>query len=205
MQHGICHGPKAHGQVAQSVFQDEHWPVKLLNTAILLGIGMFFSGCQTPLPPGAEPGPHGTMAFNVLIEASEPGARIDANGEDMGNTPVTLKIFGDRDGTFHDFGSYHFVIRALPLTTNQFPQARFFGTGRAWSREDRIPERIYFDMNQPSPVYVLPPPPMSYGPPPFYYDPWPYYHYSPWPYYHHHRPGIRFHFPRNPPVHRRHR
>jgi hypothetical protein len=95
-----------------------------------------------------------------------------------GNTPVHLKIFGDPDGTFHDFGSEFYVIRALPLTTNQFAQTRLFGTGRWFGPEDRIPQQIYFDMNQPPPpqppIYVYP----GYGPPPGYYQ----YYYGP-PYY----------------------
>jgi hypothetical protein len=140
------------------------------------------------------------MAYHVLVEASEPGARIEVNGDQVGNTPLTLKIFGDRDGTFHDFGSYHYVVRALPLATNQYAQTRFFGTGKSWSPEDRIPERIYFDMNQPAPVYSYPPPgsPMYYAPPPVYYYPPPYY-YGPGYY----GPGVRFHF--GPRVYRRHR
>src|SRR5881392_2106679 len=97
----------------------------LILTAALALAG-FLTGCET-LPPGAEPGPHGTMAYDVLIEASEPGARIEANGESIGNTPVHLKIFGDPDGTFHDFGSEQYVINALPLTTNQYAQIRVFG------------------------------------------------------------------------------
>src|ERR1041384_3406844 len=96
------------------------------------------TGCES-VPPGVERGPHGTIAYDVLIEASEPGARIEANGESVGNTPVHLKIFGDTDGTFHDFGSYFYVVPALPLTTNQFAQVRFFGTGRHWAPADRIP------------------------------------------------------------------
>ena len=152
------------------------------------------AGCSTPLPPGAEPGPHGTMAFEVTIEASDPGARIEANGEVMGNTPMRLKIFGDPDGTFHDFGSYHFVIRALPVGTNQFAQVRGFRTGHGLTPEDRIPKSIYFDMNQRAPDY--PPPgttayPGYYGPPPYYYGP---------PYFY--GPAIRFDF--GPPrFHRR--
>ena len=167
---------------------------KTLLFVVGVVVASFLSGCQTPLPPGAEPGPHGTMAFQVLIEASEPGARIEVGGEHVGNTPLTLKVFGDRDGTFHDFGSYHYVVRALPLTTNQFPQARFFGTGRAWGAEDRIPERIFFDMNQPAPVYFYPPlaPPAYYGPPPVYYYPPPVYYYG---------PGVGVHF--GPRVYRR--
>src|SRR3954470_3634774 len=92
----------------------------------------FLTGCQS-LPPGAEPGPHGTMAYEILIEASEPGAQIEANGEVIGNTPIRLKMFGDPDGTFHDFGSPYYVIRALPLATNQFVQQRVFWTGHMMS------------------------------------------------------------------------
>src|SRR5262245_33834420 len=119
----------------------------LVFAAGLAALAGFFSGCATPLPPGAEPGPHGTMAFHVLLEASEPGARIEANGESIGNTPITLKIFGNPDGTFHDFGSYYYLIQAMPLVTNQFPQTRVYRTGRYWSPKDHIPEKIYFDMN----------------------------------------------------------
>src|SRR5262249_5786417 len=53
---------------------------------------VFLAGCQT-IPPGAERGPSGTMAYVVLVEASEPGARIEANGQDVGNAPVRVKIF----------------------------------------------------------------------------------------------------------------
>ena len=64
-----------------------------------------------------------------------------------------VKIFGDRDGTFHDFGSYSYVIRAYPLATNQFSQVRVFGTGKGFQREDKIPQSVYFDMNQKPPAY----------------------------------------------------
>src|SRR5512146_1474939 len=90
------------------------------SAAILL-----LAGCQT-IPPGAERGPDGTMAYEVAVDASPPGARIEVNGEYLGDTPLRLKIFGDPDGTFHDFGSYYYVVRALPISTNQFVQVRFF-------------------------------------------------------------------------------
>ena len=144
------------------------------------------TGCQT-LPPGAEPGPNGTMAYEVLIEASEPGAKIEANGAIVGETPLRLKIFGDTDGTFHDFGSDYYVVRALPLTTNQYAQMQMFGTGRWFGPQDRIPERIYFDMNQKPPERTLVPYPYPY---PYYYPPSYYYgpsfYYDSRPYYRHH-------------------
>jgi len=149
---------------------------KILFLAAGALAAFFLAGCAT-IPPGAERGPDRTMAYTVLIEASEPGARIEVNGEHAGNTPAQVKIFGDPDGTFHDFGSDYYVIRAFPLAANQFAQARFFPTGRLFMPEGRIPERIYFDMNRPPPAYPPPPPPVYYyGPPVYYYGPAPYYH-----------------------------
>lgn len=157
-----------------------------------LAAATLFVGCET-VPPGVERGPHGTIAYDVLIEASEPGARIEANGEYVGNTPLHLKIYGDKDGTFHDFGSDFYTLRALPQTTNQYTQVRFFQTGRMFSPEDRIPQRLFFDMNQPTPVSVAPaapvyvyPPAYYYGPPPYYYGPSFRFHFGPGPYYRHH-------------------
>src|ERR1044071_4331600 len=92
------------------------------------------AGCQT-IPPGAERGPDGTMAYEVMVDASAPGARLEVNGEMVGETPLRVKIFGDADGTFHDFGSYYYTIRALPIATNQYPQMRVFRTGHLFTPE----------------------------------------------------------------------
>lgn len=149
----------------------------------LAAVGLL-AGCATPLPPGAEPGPSGTMAYLVNITASEPDVRIEANGRAIGNAPLRLKIFGDRDGTFHDFGSYEYIIQAFPTKTNQYVQTRVFGTGKMFSREDRIPAEVHFDMNRPPPPPPLVPPSYYYPPPNYYYYPGPYY-YGPSFYYHH--------------------
>lgn len=148
---------------------------------------MLLAGCAST-PPGVEKGPQGTIAYDVAIDASAPGARIEANGQYVGNTPIHIKIFGDKDGTFHDFGSYTYVVRALPLNTNQYAQVRVFGTGRHFTHEDYVPHEIYFDMNQPAPAPAVPDygPPAYYGPGPYYYPP-PYYY--PGPYY---GPSFRF-------------
>jgi hypothetical protein len=156
------------------------WTLAASLTAALVLVG-----CQS-IPPGAERGPHNTMAYDVPIDASAPGARIEVNGQDVGQTPVHIKIFGDPDGTFHDFGSYYYVVKAFPLTTNQYSQVKVFRTGHMLTPEDPIPSRIYFDMNQPQPQ----PPsyPGYYGPPSYYYPP-PYY-YGPGYY----GPGFNFYF-----------
>ena len=155
-----------------------------MNRKLILAFGLvtavFLVGCQTPIPPGSERGPNNTISYDVLIESSPPGARIEANGESIGNTPLHLKIFGDSDGTFHDFGSYYYVVRALPVHTNQFLQTAVFRTGRLFTPEDKIPQRIVFDMNQRPAPYPYPQP--YYGPPGYYYGP-PAYYYGPRIYY----------------------
>ena len=111
---------------------------------------MLLAGCGTPSGEKAERGPEGTIAYNVEIESSEPGARVEANGDYVRKTPITLKIFGDRDGTFHNFGSQQYVIQVFPVHTNQFVQTRVFRTGGWFSQEDNIPKHLYFDLNQKS-------------------------------------------------------
>lgn len=136
------------------------------------------------------------MAYIVNITASEPDVRIEANGQAIGNAPVRLKIFGDRDGTFHDFGSYEYIIQAFPTKTNQYVQTRVFGTGKMFSKEDRIPAEVHFEMNKPPPPPPLVPPYPYYSyPPPYYYYPYPsYYYYGPSYYY-----GPRYYG--RPPLH----
>jgi hypothetical protein len=150
----------------------------LMVASGIAGLGLL-AGCETA-PLDAEHGPHGTIAYYVKVETSEPGARIRANGEDIGAAPLTLKIFGDKDGTFHDFGSYFYVVQALPLHTNQYVQTRYFRTGRHFSGEDYVPKNIFFDLNQPpaaAPAYGVPEyygAPYYYGPPPYFYGPGPF-------------------------------
>ncbi len=159
----------------------------VLFAAGLSGLALLLAGCETT-PPGVERGPHGTIAYYVSVDATPPGARVEANGEIVGNTPLTLKIYGDKDGTFHDFGSYYYIVRALPLATNQYPQVKMFRTGRWFTPEDYVPKSIYFDMTQPQPNY--PPPAAAPGYPEYYYGPPGYY--GPYPYYY--GPSFRFYF-----------
>src|SRR3569832_759471 len=169
-----------------------------MKTGLLLVLSVavvgFFSGCDST-PPGVERGPHGTIAYDVLVNSSPPGAKIEANGQVIGEGPVHLKIYGDKDGTFHDFGYYYYVVRALPIATYQYVQTRVFRTGHLFSPEDHIPQRIDFDMNQPNPypygvpapAYeypAYPPPAYYYGPAPLYYGPGVQFYFGP-RYYHH--------------------
>jgi len=112
-------------------------------------------GCATTGGPNAERGSQGTIAYEVEIESSEPGARVEANGEDVGKTPFKLRIFGDPDGTFHNFGRYDYVLKCYPVRPNQRTQVKVFRTGGWFTQEDRIPKRVFFDLNEQSGGFTI--------------------------------------------------
>ena len=105
-------------------------------------------GCASKPKDGRERGPDGTLAYMVQIESSEPGARIEVNDDYVGNTPMSVRIWGDPDGTFHNFGSMDFTIRVHPVRPGQSVQTKVFRTGGWFSQEDRVPQRLFFDLSQ---------------------------------------------------------
>jgi len=84
------------------------------------------------------------------VDSSEPGAKIEVNYQFVGGTPTTIKIFGDRDGTFHNFGSDEFIVRAYPPRASQYPQTKIFKTGAFGIQDDKIPQKIFFDFGRPT-------------------------------------------------------
>jgi hypothetical protein len=119
------------------------------NVAVmmLMSLTLILAGCQTS-PPDSETGPDKTVAHYMKVESSEPGVTIETNKIFAGVTPVTLKVNGDVTGTFHNFGSSEYVLRAFPLSSNQFPQTKVFKTGTSSIPGDHIPGLIFFDMDQ---------------------------------------------------------
>ncbi len=125
---------------------------------------LVLAGCsstETQQDGQLERGRDGTVAYKVSIESSEPGVRIEANQDYVGETPLTLTIFGDKDGTFHNFGSPEYVIRALPAKPGQQVQAKVFRTGGWFGPEDMIPKRIFFDLDNPNSGTGAAPPPTA--------------------------------------------
>jgi hypothetical protein len=113
---------------------------RLLSLVILACLA---SGCAS----GPKQPKDGHVPYQVSIETSEPGARIEIDNEDVGKSPVTVTVMGDRDGTFHSFGRPDWVVKAYPLRSGQQVQVKTFHTGAwFWVPEDRIPSKIYFDM-----------------------------------------------------------
>jgi hypothetical protein len=92
----------------------------------------------------------GLVPYQVAIESSHPGTRIEANNDYVGIAPVTITIMGDKDGTFHGEGWY--IIRGLPAidAKGQNVQIKRFWRGGWFQPEASIPKRIYFDMTLPT-------------------------------------------------------
>lgn len=131
---------------------------RIASFASALTAATLMMGCASTAPT-TEKGPQGTIAYVVQVESSEPGVRIEANNDYIGKTPCMLKIFADEDGTFHNFGSYEYVIKAYPANTNQYLQTKVFRTGGWFSQEDRVPSRVYFDMSQKTSSFTVDLPP----------------------------------------------
>lgn len=104
-----------------------------------------------------EKGRDGTIAYYINIESSAP-ARIEIDNDFIGRSPLKYKVFGDRDGTFHNWGAYEVTIRAIPdpPADGLSPQAKIFRTGGWFSQEDRVPSHLYFDLRQPNTSTNLP-------------------------------------------------
>jgi hypothetical protein len=67
----------------------------------------------------------------------------------VGTAPLKLKIWGDPDGTFHNFGSYDYTVRAYPARQGLSPQIKHFRCGGMFQPEDIIPSKIIFDFGKP--------------------------------------------------------
>jgi hypothetical protein len=146
----IAFGParlhSAFGGIAFRTKQTTHTMKRKLRLALTAGTLLALAGCATSsTAQKPERGPNGTIAYLVEVESSEPGAQVEANNDYIGKTPCTLKIFGDKDGTFHNFGSYHYTVKAYPVRPGEQPRTKDFRTGGWFTPEDRIPKKIFFD------------------------------------------------------------
>ena len=143
--------------------------------ALLLACPLAVTSCIVP-PSHADPkvhGPRGGIAFHVAVDSKPQGARIELNDAYMGTTPTNIIIWGDADGTFHSVGQPYCVVRVYPTGEGQYVQTKSFVTG--WrSREELIPQTIFFDLTVPTvqPLNpVNPPPGTSAGAKPAEYKP----------------------------------
>jgi hypothetical protein len=118
------------------------------SLVILSAVGLV-TGCQSS-SSDTERGPDRTVAYYIKVDSSMPGVAIETNKVIAGKTPLTLRVFGDVAGGFHNLGSPEFLVRALPSNTNEFTQTKSFRTGKNSAPGDRIPGFIFFDMSRPT-------------------------------------------------------
>jgi hypothetical protein len=79
----------------------------------------------------------------------------------VGTSPAEIRIWGDRDGTFHNFGSSDFVIRIFPVRDGQTAQAKVFRTGGWFAQEDRVPKHLFFKSSSSVPNFANSPGPTA--------------------------------------------
>jgi len=114
-----------------------------MKQGLFLLLGCFlFASCASS-PPGSERGPQGTIAYYIQVESDPPGARVETNGEYVGNTPLTIKVFGDPDGTFHNFANQNKYTISATLPGQQ-TQTKTYGAGGWFAPEDMIPKKVLF-------------------------------------------------------------
>jgi|SRR6185295_8094013 len=115
------------------------------SNKFIIPLLMLLAGCATD-PIGTERGPGGTIAYLINVETEQVGCRIEVNGDYVGKSPIAVKVFGDRDGTFHSFGQPYWTIIAYPIPgSGGLTQTKKFGTGGWFTSDDRIPKTIYFN------------------------------------------------------------
>jgi hypothetical protein len=129
-----------------------------MNKSVLLVIPcvlLLLAGCassSTTTAGGSDRGhPSGTIPYDIVIEASDEGSRIEVDSEYVGKAPLTVTIYGDKDGTFHGSGDGYTTFRAFPVKPGQYIQTKRFLNGAQsfmFGQQDRIPKRLYFDLNQ---------------------------------------------------------
>lgn len=74
---------------------------------------------------------------SVEILSAPAGARIEVNGEYVGESPCTVEVVSDRHGKLAE----KFHVTALPRQPGHSVQFKWFYSG------DKVPARVFFDMS----------------------------------------------------------
>ena len=124
--------------------------MKLLGVPPLLVLWLVFSGCQTN-PEQVDWWDRslgerdGLRPYHVKVEVSDPGSRIEVNGEHvvtLTNTTGEIILWADANGTFRN--NHVTVVKAYPVHTNQFVQIHTFSSAL---QRTYVPHAIYFNLS----------------------------------------------------------
>jgi hypothetical protein len=104
-----------------------------------------YSTAVYPSHPATTPQTESSQPIKRQVQIlSEPaGARIEVNGDYIGDAPMTATIPCSRDGRFMETTT----VRALPTEPGNYVQRKFFSGGYSSSNlNNLVPSRIFFDM-----------------------------------------------------------
>lgn len=108
-----------------------------MRMSLTLGIVLTaaLSGCS------ADSGlPQKARAHEVPVVSEPPGARIEMNGEYIGDTPLTIRMLGINGRVAEDY-----ILRALPVESGSWTQAAAYVHSKT-GESSPVPSRIAFDM-----------------------------------------------------------
>jgi hypothetical protein len=111
-------------------------PLSLLRLFSLFSCCLVFSGCST-----LQPKPPPSISTDILSDP--PGARIEVNGNYVGDAPVTVTLEQWADGVIKG----RQLVRALPKESGHYTQERELrGPEFPFDpHRDRVPTRMIFD------------------------------------------------------------
>jgi hypothetical protein len=97
--------------------------------------------------------------FQIAIDSDPQGARVEVNNEDIGKTPTTYSVSGNKDRSFNgnwiQGSMIEFVAYPPPGSTNLYIQRKVFRPSAFFQQGDHIPERIFFDLHLKSESIVI--------------------------------------------------
>jgi PEGA domain len=101
--------------------------------ALLVSAFLFFSGCASHTQ-AVRP------RLKVQIVSQPTGARIEVNGQYVGDAPVSVDIEASTDGRFWR----DTIIKAYPKDTG-YTQIKAFNGKSRWTISDMVPPKLFFD------------------------------------------------------------
>jgi hypothetical protein len=107
--------------------------IRAIFPFLLVSVFLVFSGCASHTPP-VRP------RLKVQILSQPTGARIEVNGQYVGDAPLSIDIEASNDGRFWR----DTIIKAYPKDTG-YTQIKAFNGKSRWPISDMVPPKLFFD------------------------------------------------------------
>jgi hypothetical protein len=97
--------------------------------------------------------------FQIAIDSDPRGARVECNGDYIGETPATYLVPGNKDRSFNgnwvQGSMIEFVATPPSTATNLFVAKKVFRPSAFFQQGDHIPEKMFFDLRRKSEGLLL--------------------------------------------------